>query len=103
MPYIKQEFRDMLYPELDAMAKKINEINQKHPNQTKDGLLNFTLTEILNQVYPNARYHDYNEIIGFLECCKMEYYRKKISPYEDMKESENGSVRQFDLNKKTDY
>jgi hypothetical protein len=96
MPYIKQDFRDELVPLIDALAKKINEINEKNPAQTRDGLLNYSLTEIMNQVFPDARYTDFNEIIGFLECCKLEYYRKKIAPYEDLKETENGPVRQFD-------
>ena len=96
MPYIKQNFRNELYPMIDALANKINEIHQKNPSQTKDGLLNFAVTELLNECFPDARYTDFNEIVGFLECCKMEYYRKKIAPYEDLKENENGPVRQFD-------
>lgn len=96
MPYIKQEFRDELTPLIDALSQKIKEINDKNPAQTRDGLLNFALTEIMNQTFPDARYTDFNEIIGFLECCKLEYYRKKIAPYEDIKEKENGAVRQFD-------
>lgn len=103
MPYIKQEFRDELYPLIDALAQKINEINQKNPAQTRDGLLNFSVTEIMNECFPDARYTDFNEIIGFLECCKLEYYRKKIGPYEDLKEQENGAVRQFDKGNKKGY
>lgn len=103
MPYIKKEFRKDLYEAIDNLSKIINQINKENPAQTRDGLLNFSLTEILNQTFPNARYHDFNEIIGFLECCKLEYYRKKISPYEDLKESENGAVRQFDNNDKSGY
>lgn len=103
MPYIKQELREELYPLIDALAQKINEIHKNNPSNTRDGLLNFSLTEIMNQSFPNARYTDFNEIIGFLECCKMEYYRKKIGPYEDIKENENGAVRNFDKGQNKGY
>ncbi len=96
MPYIQQNYRNELTPLIDALSEKIKELHAANPAQTRDGLLNFSLTEVLNQVFPDARYTDYNEIIGFLECCKLEYYRKKIAPYEDLKERENGPVRQFD-------
>jgi len=98
MPYITQNLREELIPLIDELALKIKEIHEKNPTQTRDGLLNYSVTEILNQVFPNARYTDFNEIIGFLECCKLEYYRKKIGPYEENKEKENGSVRNFDKN-----
>ncbi len=103
MPYITQNYRDQLYQEIDALAQKIKQINEQNPGQTKDGLMNFALTELMNEVFPNARYHQFNEIIGFLECCKLEYYRKKIGPYEDLKEQENGPVRQFDKQEKSGY
>jgi hypothetical protein len=103
MPYIKQNFRDELIPLIDALSQKITEINKANPSQTRDGLLNFAVTEVMNQTFPNARYTDFNEIIGFLECCKLEYYRKKIGPYEDLKENENGPVRQFDDNNRSGY
>lgn len=103
MPYIKQDFRDELYPFIDALAQKINQIHKDNPSQTRDGLLNFSVTEIMNECFPDARYTDFNEIIGFLECCKLEYYRKKIGPYEDVKEKENGPVRSFDKGERKGY
>lgn len=103
MPYIKKEFRDELTPLIDALSQKINEIHAANPAQTRDGLLNFSVTETLNQVYPDARYTDMNELIGMLECCKLEYYRKTIAPYEDLKEAENGAVRTFNTGDKKGY
>ena len=62
------------------------------------GELNDKITSvILEYLYeincssPNT-YSDYNEIIGVLECCKLEIYRKRISKYEDMKCTQNGEV-----------
>lgn len=95
MPYITKNHREKLIPHIDALAKAMKEITEEFPEQTRDGLLNFSTTEIINQLFPNARYTDMNEIIGFLECCKLEYYRKVAAPYEDKKEAENGPVRTF--------
>lgn len=103
MPYIYQEHRDKLDSIIDELAEKIKEIHKDTPAQTRDGLLNYSLTRLLNNVYANARYHDFNELIGMLECCKLEYYRKYIGPYEVIKEEENGSVKTFDKDKNGGY
>lgn len=102
MPYIKEEFRKELNTHIDDFANKIIELHQKH-NQTRDGLLNYSLTRLFNQVYADARYHDLNELIGMLECCKLEYYRKYAAPYEDLKEKENGAVETFNKKDKSGY
>lgn len=96
MPYITENYRERLRPLLDALADEITAIHTETPKQTRDGLINFMLTELLNKTYPNARYTDFNEVIGALECTKLEYYRKRVAPYEDIKEDENGAVRTFD-------
>lgn len=93
MPYIIQDYRQRLIPHIDALVAEMKKINEENPKQTFDGLLNFSTTEIVNHLFPNPRYTDINEIIGFLECCKLEFYRKKAAPYEDLKEAENGPVR----------
>lgn len=103
MPYIKQEQRNELDKLIDDFANKVKEMNAKNPEQTRDGLLNYSFTRILNQVFSDARYHDFNEVIGMLECCKLEYYRKYAAPYEDIKENENGPVEIFDKKDKKGY
>ncbi len=96
MPYIKQAHRDILDEKVDALAEVIKDMYENHEDKpTRDGLLNYMLTRLLNNVYSNARYHDYNEVIGMLECCKLEYYRKYAAPYEVQKEFENGEVKTF--------
>lgn len=102
MPYIKKEYREELDNLIDDFANKVIELN-KDKGQTRDGLLNYSITRLLNKVYADARYHDFNELIGMLECCKLEYYRKYLSPYEDEKELENGAVKKFDSNIEKDY
>lgn len=103
MPYIKQNFRDELDPFIDAFAQKVKEIHAANPAQTRDGLMNYSITRILNQVFADARYHDFNEVIGMLECCKLEYYRIYGGPYEDSKQQENGPVETFNKKDKSGY
>lgn len=103
MPYITKNYREELEPLIDALAAKVKEIHAANPQQTRDGLLNFSFTEIIGAVFPNARYTDMNEVVGMLECCKLEYYRKVASPYEDKKEAENGKVRNFNTDGPTSY
>ena len=62
------------------------------------GELNYKITatilEYLYNINPSEpnRYSDYNEILGVLEACKLELYRKVIVKYEDQKCTENGEV-----------
>lgn len=103
MPYIKQNYRDQLDKNIDKLAELVKEIHTAHPEQTRDGLLNYSLTRLLNNVFADARYHDFNELIGMLECCKLEFYRKSIAPYEELKEQENGAVQTFNKGDKSGY
>ena len=78
MPYITEKQRDdaKLYGGLSA------------------GSLNYVLTmEIIQYLkLKGESYQTYNDIIGALECCKLELYRRKIAFYEDVKMKENGDV-----------
>lgn len=95
MPYIYKKHRERLDPLVDALGQEIKKIKEEFPEQTRDGSLNYSVTRLLNMVFADARYHDLNELIGFLECCKLEYYRKVAAPYEDLKEKDNGPVDTF--------
>lgn len=58
------------------------------------GELNF-LCAMLGQVYlaqHGIQYRTFNDIIGALECSKIETYRRQIANMEDMKKHENGDV-----------
>jgi hypothetical protein len=80
MPYIKQERRDRideLGPSVIATA----------------GDLNYFLTRIaLDYLGKKPDYQLYNDVIGALECCKLELYRRRTAAYEDVKIQENGDV-----------
>lgn len=82
MPYIDKKRRNDL-SDLENCAEP------KHC-----GELNYFLTQIcLDYLHSTEKkYKDYNEIIGVLECCKLEFYRRTVSRYEDLKILENGDV-----------
>lgn len=92
MPYIKQNDREIV----DDSIKKVSEnILRASFGNKKAGILNYTITKLVGEVYgpiENLKYTDFNEIIGVLECCKLEFYRKQCAPYEDIKLKENGTV-----------
>lgn len=58
------------------------------------GELNYLLTLIASAYYhsKNANYQAINDIIGALEGCKLEFYRRIAAPYENMKQVRNGDV-----------
>lgn len=58
------------------------------------GELNYLFT-LLGKQYVKCmgeNYQTYNDIIGALEACKIELYRRKIASYEDKKIQENNDV-----------
>lgn len=60
---------------------------------TTAGELNFLITTFCDAFLgANARYSDYNTVIGVLECAKLELYRRRVAKYEDLKCAENGDV-----------
>ena len=89
MPYIKQEQRQKfdIGPEGATMGLYLDDI--KGPGQ-----LNYALTFICNEYMKQGHksYQEINDIVGALECCKMEFYRRIAVPYEEIKMKENGDV-----------
>ena len=58
------------------------------------GELNYLITTFCNEYWKDngQNYQAFNDIIGALEGCKLELYRRRIAPYEDEKIKENGDV-----------
>jgi hypothetical protein len=79
MPYIKQDERN----KIDGFDSPKNA-----------GQLNYLLTITALQYWEeNGRnYQAFNDILGALEGAKLELYRRKVAPYEDIKIKENGDV-----------
>ena len=58
------------------------------------GELNYFISTLINW-YINEKGKNYatlNEVIGVLECAKLELYRRIAAPYEDSKIQQNGDV-----------
>lgn len=82
MPYITQEARTQF---LDEGRKA-----------SKPGELNYLMSRLVRSYLamhgPTPGYQTYNDVIGVLECLKLEVYRRLAAPYEDIKIRENGDV-----------
>ena len=60
---------------------------------TNAGELNYAITHLVRQyIASHYNYATFNEVVGVLECAKLELYRRMISEYEDRKCKENGDV-----------
>ena len=88
MPYIPQSRRDGIELELGA-----DHLNWCPENA---GDLNFVVSTFIANYIRNCglKYAVVNEMVGALECAKMELNRVIIGPYEDRKIAENGGVYQ---------
>lgn len=59
------------------------------------GELNYAITRLVDDYLiqkGGVRYRHLNEVIGALECAKLELYRRIAAPYEDQKLNESGDV-----------
>jgi hypothetical protein len=88
MPYIKKERRAEI-----AKDSKFG-FNIEAIDVESVGELNFAITKLcLDFLERDGRaYRSFNEIVGVLECVKLEFYRKAVVPYEEEKTKENGDV-----------
>ena len=79
-------------PYIDEVRRvKLLEFNDQPQNA---GELNFLITNLITKYIfmKGEKYQNYNDVIGALEGAKLELYRRKIAPYEDIKMRENGDV-----------
>lgn len=78
MPYIRQEHRS-----------RVLNTGPENP-----GELNYFITHcVWSYLKQRGRtYANFNEVMGVLECVKLELYRRKIADYEDEKKTVNGDV-----------
>jgi len=80
MPYISQQAREV--------------IDSGFHSPGTAGELNYAISKMINTYLRVARidYAALNEVIGVLECAKLELYRRIAAPYEDSKMNKNGDV-----------
>jgi hypothetical protein len=92
MPYISKNLRSLVDPTIDQLHQEIIRMEMDNEMLNTEGVLNYIITKLLMKVYSSPSYKEINDAIGMLESCKLEYYRKVASGYEDQKMYENGGV-----------
>ena len=93
MPYIKKEDRNRIITLQDSFGGGTYKRVSLDAIETP-GEMNYAITEmIINYLdRKGTSYTNMNEVVGVLECAKLELYRRKVSDYEDEKIEENGDV-----------
>ena len=78
-------------PYISKVIRKAIDGSQLQPASA--GELNYALTRVI-QKYLNSHpgYQGINDVVGALEGCKLEFYRRYAAVYEDQKIIENGDV-----------
>ncbi len=88
MPYIDQNKRLRFTELTDKLEKLPAEV------QLKAGDLNYLFTVLCKSYleFYGSNYQTMNDMIGALEGCKLEIYRRIVGAYEDKKIISNGDV-----------
>jgi hypothetical protein len=87
MPYIPQEDRLELDVAIDQLLAKLRQA----PLEKLDGRLNYVISRLLNGLYPPGYFH-YNRAVGVISSVLLEFYRRRVAPYEDVKIKEHGDI-----------
>ncbi|MCC8194699.1 MAG: hypothetical protein LIP28_08655 [Deltaproteobacteria bacterium] len=84
MPYITQDKRDRLDPHLDELARRI----------TGEGDLNYCIFKLSCLLIDRIgeSYGNYSMCSSAMEHAKLEWYRRRVAPYEDKKIQDNGDI-----------
>lgn len=82
MPYIPQDERNRFDYDITNLAPQ------------NAGQLNYIITQLCRNYIKNLgeNYQHYNDILGALEGCKLELYRRSVAEYEDKKIDSNGDL-----------
>ena len=93
MPYIPAVDRPAYDPDIDRIATKLAAV----PPEKRKGHANYVITQILRQAWgvdkpEGESYSHYADVIGTLECAKLELYRRWIVEYEDLAIEKNGDL-----------
>ena len=86
MPYIDQEQRRDVRNPVNRLIMELRD-----GEHGRNGMLNYIVTELCVGMEPSC-YDEYNDLIGVLECVKLELYRRMVVPYEEKKRCDNGDV-----------
>jgi hypothetical protein len=88
MPYIKNEERPLIKETIDTLKNNVEGVGQ----------LNYAISLLCHKYIEKEgiKYKAINDVIGVLECAKLELYRTIAGSYEDTKAKENGFVSNLD-------
>ena len=85
MPYVEESRRRMM----NNLVREMWALQ----NNLMPGDLNYLFSRLATMYLKNGcQYSKINDVIGALECAKMELYRRLAAPYEDVKMKDNGDV-----------
>lgn len=88
MPYIPSRNRAEILKLIDEFTTDVSLIE----SGIGVGTLNFVITNLILKCVHSECHKSYNEMVGLLECVKLEFYRRAVAKYEDEKVKENGDV-----------
>jgi hypothetical protein len=88
MPYIKEEDRVKFDDAIEVLSEKIE----------VEGDLNYCISLLCHKILQKkgVNYQNVNNIMGALECAKLEFYRVVAAPYENVKMDVNGRISNLD-------
>lgn len=88
MPYLPSSQKERI--DRGLIALNLSELKDS-------GALNYAIHQVVSQYISENKenYQVYNDIIGALECAKMELYRRLISDYENKKILLNKDVKPY--------
>jgi hypothetical protein len=84
MPYVKQIYRDAFDPDLEKLCLHIQ----------STGDLTYCIFKLMKMLTEKSgkTFGNMSSILSEVECAKLEFYRRILAPYEDIKIKENGDV-----------
>ncbi len=81
----------------DGLIDQLVEILADQPADRRKGHANYVITQLLRKAWgvdtaAGESYSNYADVIGTLECAKLELYRRWVADYEDKAIAKNGDV-----------
>jgi len=93
MPYIPSQDR----PAYDGLIDQLAEALAAQPADRRKGHANYVVTQLVRKAWgvhtaSGESYSNYADVIGTLECAKLELYRRWVADYEDKAIQKNGDL-----------
>ncbi len=93
MPYIPPDDR----PAYDAHIERLAEALRRQEPSKRKGHANYVITQVLRRAWGvgaarDESYSNYADIVGTLECAKLEIYRRWVAAYEDSALARHGDL-----------